>query len=159
MDYMKRSQHQQNVDKFMRLAKQVVPISPTIPPPEIRMLRARLIMEEAIETVAGLGVDMTFKSSPEPACFADIEFEDNGNPDLIEIVDGCADISVVTTGTLSACGVADCSVLETVDENNLMKFGPGGYEDPVTKKWIKPPNHKKPNIGWLLDQQARPHRT
>jgi len=47
------------------------------------------------------------------------ELED---PVLKDIINGCCDVLVVTTGTLSACGVNDIRPVEIVDENNLDKF-------------------------------------
>jgi predicted HAD superfamily Cof-like phosphohydrolase len=66
-----------------------------------------------------------------------------------EVIDGCCDLKVVTTGTLSAFGLPDELFQEEVDTNNLAKFGPGGRrrED---GKWVKPPNHKPPDIAGLL---------
>ncbi|RME74113.1 MAG: hypothetical protein D6785_16225, partial [Planctomycetota bacterium] len=74
-------------------------------------------------------------------------------PSLVEIADGCADIMVVTTGTLSACGISDIPLQEEVDQNNLSKFGPGGYER-EDGKWVKPPDHKPPKILKILEDQG-----
>jgi predicted HAD superfamily Cof-like phosphohydrolase len=43
---------------------------------------------------------------------------------------------------------------QAVDQNNLAKFGPGGHrrED---GKWVKPPDHKPPDIAGLLDKLAK----
>lgn len=82
-----------------------------------------------------------------------IDIQPDNKPDLVEIVDGLADISVVNTGTFSALGVADDLILETVDQNNLNKFGPGSYLD-SSGKWRKPPGHKKPDFLECLRQQG-----
>jgi predicted HAD superfamily Cof-like phosphohydrolase len=135
-----RSDHQKRIDMFMRLAGQEVPSLPALPAPEIRKLRASLILEEALETIDALG------------CHVEADGEGNywiGNPDgaadLALAIDGCADLSVVTIGTLTALGVDDQPVLRLVDDNNLAKFGPGGHRD-AGGKWIKPPGHKPPDI-------------
>ncbi len=155
-----RSEHQRRVDEFMRLAGQELPEAPCLPPPEIRKLRAKLILEEAFEIVSGLGLAMFVHVAdhgiiniPEDVgvTIDTVEFCEGPPADLIEIIDGGCDLKVVTTGTFSACGVDDELVQRLVDENNLAKFGPGGYrrED---GKWIKPPGHKPPDlaaaIGW-----------
>jgi predicted HAD superfamily Cof-like phosphohydrolase len=69
----------------------------------------------------------------------------------VEVVDGCADISVVTIGTLIAFGVDDETVLEEVDASNLRKFEPGSYrrED---GKWIKPPSWTPPDIEGAIER-------
>lgn len=157
MDYGKRSKHQQNIDKFMRLANQVVPVYPMVPDEPTRILRVRLILEEAFETAEAFGVQVGRKGGfNTPAIiFEDLQFQIVGECDLVKVVDGCADISVVTIGTLSACGVSDCAVLETVDLNNLAKFGPGGHRDPETGKWIKPKDHPVPDIPAVLNAMLR----
>lgn len=146
----------------MLRAGQAVPLEPCIPDDDTLVLRAKLILEEALETIHALGVSVqlkTFESKPYtlastqdqkndpkaqvPVISKDTELhfyrDANLTPDLTEIVDGCCDVRVVTTGTLSACGVPDYLVQLIVDDNNLSKFGPGGYrrED---GKWMKPPN-------------------
>ena len=115
----KRSLHQKRVDDFMVKARQFLPTIPTIPNATIRELRARLILEEALEAVKALGFVTraeTFETQ------TTIELEPLLEPDLVEIADGCWDISVVTTGTLSACGISDEKGQLLVDENNLAKF-------------------------------------
>lgn len=152
-----RSKHQQRVDEFMRLAQQEVPDYPvTELSEEVRILRAKLMHEEVMETInGGLGVSIhvelggnlgTVRLSPE-----NCRFVIDGKFDLTEIIDGCADVAVVTTGTLTACGIPDEPFQEEVDNNNLAKFGPGGHrrED---GKWIKPPNHQPPRIKELLEE-------
>jgi predicted HAD superfamily Cof-like phosphohydrolase len=151
-----RSPHQRRVDKFMRLAHQSVPLKPQILTPEQRVLRARLIMEEALETVEALGVKIEFSASIQHSDvtlelgFDDLKFRAEGVMDLVGTVDGCFDLRVVTTGTLSAVGVPD-SGQRIVDDNNLDKFGPGHSIDSFGKL-VKPPGHRPPNEAiaqWL----------
>lgn len=166
---MRKSRHQMNVEAFMLRMNnplQQVPILPAVPSPEVRTLRARLILEEALETIRALGVSVYFSEGTENA-YAHIthpkqewDFEPNDDLNFIEVVDGCCDIKVVTTGTLSALGVADEAVQDCVDLNNLMKFAPGHHFD-AGGKLIKPPGHRKPCLMDIifneLDQSsARP---
>jgi predicted HAD superfamily Cof-like phosphohydrolase len=146
-----KSPHQDRVEQFMKLANQIVPRFPTIPSEEIRHFRAKMILEEALETIAGLGYAVI--EDGVSGKHGRLTLMPSGEPDLIEIVDGCADVSVVTIGTLSACGVADAAVLFAVDMNNLAKFGPGSYrrED---GKWMKPPGHRPPDIAAILKEQV-----
>lgn len=145
-----KSEHQQRIEKFMELAGQKLPTKPTLPNLETRKLRAKLILEEALETVDALGLYAETDREAIDLRIDDIIFKELAEPNLIGIVDGCCDLSVVTIGTLSACGVPDIPVLQLTDENNLAKFGPGGYrrED---GKWIKPPNHKPPDYSKVLN--------
>lgn len=141
----------------MQKAQQDVPLKPVIPNEEVRLLRARLILEEALETIAALGfgvyVDEVKETSP-LVCSENVIFDGEGcEPDLIEIADGCADLSVVTIGTLSACGIADKPLLFAIDDSNLRKFDPGSYcrDD---GKWMKPPTWKKPPLDKVLRKQG-----
>lgn len=143
-----KSEHQKRVEELMHRAGQSVLETPMLPSEEVRYLRAKLIFEEALETIEALG----FKIQMKPFDL-DLEIVKGNDPNMTEIVDGCADIIVVTTGTLSAHGVADQAILKAVDENNLEKFGPGSYrrED---GKWMKPPGHKPADIMGLLVTQG-----
>lgn len=130
------------VDEFMRLAKQEIPEKPIEPSEEVRLLRAKLIYEEALETINALGVSIINN-----------EFKITGPFDMVEVVDGCCDLKVVTTGTLTAIGVDDIDVQLEVDKNNLDKFGPG-HSIREDGKLIKPPNHQPPNIRQILIEQG-----
>lgn len=151
-----KSAHQKRVERFMNLAGQAVPDGPIIPNEDTRMLRAKLILEEAFETISALGVDI----------FCDGDFDvvlrleditllvsEDRDCDLAEVVDGCCDIIVVTTGTLSAFGIVDDPCQIEVDNSNLRKFGPGGHrrED---GKWIKPDDWQAPDWKSILSQQG-----
>jgi predicted HAD superfamily Cof-like phosphohydrolase len=147
-----KTDHYKSVEKFMQLAGQDTPTKPTVLDEETRILRAKLIMEEALETVKALGVDADlFGAYSLVDCEEEINYTISGNYDfdMVEVADGCADISVVTIGTLIACGLPDGELLDMVDQNNLDKFGEGHYirED---GKLVKPPNHQPPDIkGWI----------
>lgn len=145
-----RSDHQQRVEKFMLLAGQSVAACPSLRGVEIRKFRAELILEEALETIQALGFNVVMKPFDGEL---EISSRQTHEPNLIEIADGCADIKVVTTGTLSALGISDIALQEEVDQNNLRKFGPGGYrrED---GKWIKPSGHLPPDIESVLVAQG-----
>lgn len=153
-----KSEHQIRVENFMKRALQDLPPKPFMPNVDIRMLRARLIMEEALETIQALGVEVIVDT---PYANVVVEFQKlrfglGLIPNMVEIVDGCCDLRVVTTGTLSALGVEDESVQRIVDQSNLKKFAPGGHMNLATGKWIKPPGFVGPQtaIAQELQQQA-----
>lgn len=181
---MHKTVHQRRVEAFMQQAGQEVPAVPTMPDPETRVLRAKLILEEALETIVrGLGVEVRIHHEDDGVMRSftidsksivsnqgnhfdheDVTLWVAREPDMQEIADGCADISVVTIGTLSACGIADEPLLAEVDEANLRKFGPGGYRSDGSDgnpagKWIKPKDWTPPNIQQVLDAQATPTRS
>lgn len=163
MRHSARTPHQQRVDFFMALAGQRLPQVPSLLTPLERELRARLIFEEVMETINDLGVVILFAVNgdqadlplnnplePDPKLRVyEHSYETVNYFDIVGVVDGCGDISVVTTGTLSALGVSDDLVLQAVDANNLAKFGPGHSFSPQGKL-IKPPGHTPPDLGVLL---------
>ena len=153
-DFLK-SPHQLRIEEFMRQAGQDVPETPAIPSDDVLVLRARLIFEEAIETIEALGcqLDVANIDLHTGRMQLGIIRNEDIDPDVIGVLDGCADLSVVTIGTLSAFGVADCPVLEEVDQSNLAKFGPGGHrrED---GKWIKPQDWQPPDLLAIYQEQG-----
>ena len=141
--------HQQRIEEFMRKAGQEIPAKPIMPSQEVRRLRANIFLEEALETIEGLGFQVVMKPFD-----GEIEVGPQvREPDIVEVVDGCGDLSVVTIGTLSAFGVKDEPILQAIDASNLQKFGPGSYRRESDGKWMKPPDHKAPDImGCLILQ-------
>jgi len=157
----------------MQFAKQELPDEPTLPDAKVRKLRAALIFEEAMETISALGVDIVMHVDTNMYVGGDSkrryfllnqahpdghgtvvshEYQASAPGNLQLIADGCADVSVVTVGTLSACGIADTPVLEAVDQNNLDKSGPG-HTWRKDGKLIKPPGHPEPALKEALEQQ------
>lgn len=151
------TKHFTRVRTFMQKAGQSTPATPEIPDESTRILRAKLILEEALETVEALGVRVKVDANDAGHVVLDrndgITFEAEGDVDLEGVVDGCADISVVTIGTLIAFGVDDEPVLEEVDGANLRKFAPGSYvrDD---GKWMKPPDWRPPDIMGVVERQT-----
>ena len=137
------TKHYQRVKSFMQKAGQETPASVAIPDEKTRHLRASLILEEALETVRALGFEVVAQGVR--VSEDDCVLKASGEHNLEGIIDGCADISVVTMGTLVACGVEDEPVLEEVDRANLRKFGPGSYVR-QDGKWMKPPDWQPPDI-------------
>lgn len=147
-----KSKWQQSIEEFMRKAGQAVPDKVTEPDEDTRLLRAKLIYEEAIETITALGVQMFFEYDGSDEGSAQLRFEVVGDFDLEGVADGCADILVVTIGTFSACGIHDNPVMHEVNQANLRKFDIGGYRRD-DGKWMKPPDWQPPDIMKVLESQ------
>lgn len=138
--------HYDRVKEFCRLAGQETPETITIPDAATRILRAKLILEEALETVEALGIKVYAGTASEtPLDHDTFRYEATGEVDVEMVADGCADISVVTVGTLIAFGIDDEALLAEVDAANLRKFGPGGYRRD-DGKWVKPPDWVAPDV-------------
>lgn len=103
---------QQQVREWMKQFGQETPEKPGIPSLETRKLRAKLILEEAFETIQALGFRPVFRDTYDNEAWTfcyktdrlELHHEDD-NVDLSLIADGCADLKVVTEGTLVACGL------------------------------------------------------
>lgn len=153
---MSKSLHQREVEEFMQKGGQTVPQVPTMPDEATRWLRAKLILEEALETVAALGFDLDRRgqrtlvhTSAQSHGDFTLSFSDVP-PNMIEIVDGCCDVAVVTTGTLSACGIPDVPFQHEVNQSNLSKFKPGWWKRD-DGKIMKSPEWCPPQIARILE--------
>lgn len=137
--------HYRRVYKFMTKAQQPCAHDGIVlPGKEVRKLRAKLIMEETLEQIKALGFD----------CRGTIYFDRELQPMLHEILDGCADVSVVNVGTMISCGVEDEPLLKLIDDSNMKKFGPG-HKFRDDGKLIKPVDWEKPDIqGWIREQNG-----
>lgn len=138
--------HLTNIENFMIGAKQEVPTKQIVPSSEVRILRAKLIYEECMETITALGIDFIMGK------FIDAG-EEHYNP--LGVLDGGCDVSVVTNGTLIACGLHTVfpEALYRVDNNNLSKVGPGAVwrED---GKLLKPPGYIPVDLTDLIERTS-----
>lgn len=102
---------------------QCVSDTPTIPSLEVRKLRAKLILEEALETIEGLGLEASIDDIP-VTNISDIDFSDFHitKPNLATIADGIADSIFVQLGTAVACGVDMEPIFEDVCRSNMSKL-------------------------------------
>lgn len=119
------------------------PASPA--PPALRdpELRARLIAEEAAETVAALvGSEHAGRILAEYAAGAAASGQ---KPDLVEAVDGLCDLIYVGYGTAEAVGVDLEPYFDAVHESNMAKTGEA--VDEHGKKGRKPPGWEPPTAA------------
>lgn len=106
---------QQQVAEWMQAFGQEVPDKVTMPSLEVRKLRARLILEEARETVTALGVYWDTDAGRWN--------ETNGTDHSLEMIaDGIADSLVVLLGTAVACGIDIKPVFDEVMCSNRSKM-------------------------------------
>lgn len=148
---MHRSDHQQRVDWFLDLAGQTRRTEIGFPDKKELEQQLNIILEEFEELCEACGYQLTGDADGDKIFIT----ESGDAADLVEAVDGCLDIAVVVTGLLSKMGVADEALQLEVNNNNLAKFDPagGGYRRD-DGKWIKPPNHPKPQILEILRKQG-----
>jgi predicted HAD superfamily Cof-like phosphohydrolase len=121
---------QQDIVTLMKQFDQQVKDSPELPDPDTRLLRARLVFEEALEFVKGCGCRVTMptpaSNDGKTAIIDDISvvLDPDGKPDLTEYVDGCIDQLVVTYGALNAAGVKAEPAWDEVQRSNMSKAWP-----------------------------------
>lgn len=126
------------------------PCSPAEPALRCVDLRARLIAEEAIETVyalVGCARGQTVIMEQMISVLQERTRAGKTEPDLLEAIDGCADTLVVTYGTLEALGVDGEPFTDEVMRSNMAKKG--GPVD-AGGKALKPPGWAPPDIAGVL---------
>jgi predicted HAD superfamily Cof-like phosphohydrolase len=137
---------QLQVEKFHRAFEITIGETPAIRDAD---LRAKLILEEAIETACALVGSRT-------ACgILNKHVDDlhnaglNDKTDLAEAIDGMCDVLVVVYGTAVACGVNLSPFFDEVMRTNMAKVG---GEVRADGKWLKPPGWKPPRIREMLEE-------
>lgn len=122
------TQEQRSVRDWMVAFGQETPNKPCIPSLEVRKLRAKLILEEALETILALGFEIDFNYK------CDEEWDEVA-PNLKEIADGCEDLKVVTEGTLVACGLLH---QQDIKETSLFnKHNDPLFDEVMRSNWSK----------------------
>jgi predicted HAD superfamily Cof-like phosphohydrolase len=119
---------QQDIVTLMKQYNQQVKDTPELPDPATRLLRARLVFEEALEFVKGCGCTVTASTigsngEKKTAVLEGVRVvpDPNGTPDFVEYVDGCIDQLVVTYGALNAAGVKVQPAWDEVQHSNMSK--------------------------------------
>lgn len=159
----------QKVKQFMQLFKQEIPPTPIIPSLEVRKLRARLILEEALETIEALGFEIDFQ-------YNDFNESEDG-PNLVKVLDGMCDLDYVNKGLAIAMGVQEDKLDDAfaeVHRSNMSKmwseeqleqgkldypsctiehYGGGLYRLIYFGKVIKSPNYSPANLEQFLPIQ------
>lgn len=113
----------------------------TIPGLEERVLLAKLVLEESLETIGALGCQVDRHTYEVRAGISDTV--DNQE----KIIDGACDLIYVATGVLTAMNVPDLPHLTEVCKANDRKFPDGKIAkwDAATGKYLKPDGWKGPD--------------
>src|SRR5579871_2729317 len=119
---------QEDIVTLMTQFEQEVRVAPELPDAATRLLRARLVFEEALEFVRACGCTVA-KNGADGAkqCVIDeicVVAAPDVPPDFTEYVDGCIDQLVVTYGALVAAGVKAQSAWDEVQRSNMSKGWP-----------------------------------
>lgn len=141
---------------------QKLPSVRCIPDAASAMLRARLILEEALETINALGVRLHV-NVPEGVPIKGMEdcflitapITDQPKIELAELIDGCCDLIYVAVGTMLVCGIPDLPHLDAVNRANIEKFPRGVATVNEHGKFQKPEGWRAPD-HWAV-MGATPH--
>jgi predicted HAD superfamily Cof-like phosphohydrolase len=119
---------QEDIVTLMTQFEQEVKSAPELPDAATRLLRARLVFEEALEFVQACGCTVSI-AGPDgmKATVIDeisVVAAPDVAPDFTEYVDGCIDQLVVTYGALVAAGVKAQSAWDEVHRSNMSKAWP-----------------------------------
>ena len=123
---------------------------PAVPSADRVKLRLRLIAEEFCETMRAAGVAVTAFGVERELARAIDEREDA--VDMVEFVDGLADLQVVIAGTELEFGVYGAAVLDEVMASNLSKIGSTVRDDGKIMK--DAPGFFRPDIAKVLKTQG-----
>jgi predicted HAD superfamily Cof-like phosphohydrolase len=139
---------------FMQKAGQATPEKLTVPSEQDRILRAKLILEEAFELIDdGLGISVVnFGHFLKPA---DFNYVITGEVDPVESMDGAADLFWTGVGGVAIIFGADLEpVLDEVDRSNQSKFIDGYRRE--DGKWQKGKSYSPADIKSVLRDRVRP---
>lgn len=142
----------EQVTEFHRAFGVPVHNTPRIPDKRRIQLRLRLIAEEFCELLAACGGAVS-SLSIDKLLAQSIEELNAGEPDLVEIADGLADLRVVICGTELEFGIDGEDVLAEVMASNLSKIGSSIREDGKVMK--DAPGFFRPDIAARLKKQGR----
>jgi predicted HAD superfamily Cof-like phosphohydrolase len=151
-----------DIRKFMEIAGQATRMTPTADiPDQERLLRAKLVLSEALEFVAAMGCDLVYveKASNPPRLYnMDCVLAPGKQIDLIEAADACADLRYVVIGSEITLGIPGDDVFDEVHRSNMTKFvWVDNVFDPhpvaqldTHGKVMKPSTYDPPNIAEVL---------
>lgn len=124
--------------------------TPGIPSAETRLLRARLILEEALEVVNALGFEISINRNTSEGEIDNLDslyFVNYHDGNMAEVIDGLCDIKYVVDGTADALGVDLEPFFEEVHHTNMQKLA--GPKD-ANGKQLKPEGWQPPRIADML---------
>lgn len=126
---------------------------PQIPPNDRVRLRAKLIMEEALETVCAL---LGHENKVHVKQFVELNnrwIDECVDPqtDLVEVADGLCDLIYVSLGCAVEMGLPIEELFAEVHRSNMLKVGASKRADGKT---MKPEGWQPPYLGKILDLYA-----
>lgn len=151
----RRATLQSQVRSFFAAVGQRQPEAPGVPPGPVVRLRAKLIVEEALEFIASV-VDLGNESTTKALQRAEttlMGIADTAplNVDLVEYADAAADVLFVAAGAFIDAGIDGDAVVAEVTRSNLTKAGAGRDESGKARKGA---GYSPPDIADVLREQG-----
>ena len=120
----------------------------TVPNMKTRMLRAKLLLEECLETINAMGIEVIATETGELSMASppNVLVRESGPVpvDIVKVIDGCTDLNYVSCGTLLSFGVPDVGHQEIVNVANMEKFPKGIAIMDSNGKYQKPEGWQDP---------------
>lgn len=122
--------------------------TPTMPDLKERILRANLILEEALEFVQALGLRIYWTGNNDPIISPDIEI----SPNLVAAADAIADLNYVVEGAAVTLGLDSEKLGDEVHRSNMSKVWPDGTvkHRESDGKVLKPPTYSPPDLQSII---------
>ena len=149
---LKKSEFSHRVRDFMIAGGQPVRDYPGDPGKDVRLLAARLLIEEALECVQALGVDIVRDGNRVDPQEVIGSLCVTGDADIVGVTDGACDTIFVSYWAMNALGISDYLPMLEVCDSNDRKFGPGSYKD-ENGKIRKPAGWVGPDIESAIAAQ------
>lgn len=157
---------QNKVKAFMDKVPQKTRHTPSVGTPDERKLRAKLILEEALEFIDACGLDLQILVSNGPTDEFPVKIEardlknntlffshNESKLNLIEMADAIVDIEYINLGSANTFGMQVEPLFDEVHDSNMAKFTGDGHRN-EDGKWIKPSDWKAPDIKGVLKSQG-----
>ena len=122
-----------------------------VPNEQTRLFRAKLLMEEVLETLNAMGVSVSALNISRNLSMENLSFnvprdDQEIKVDLLGVIDGCCDVNYVSVGILTSFGVPDAIHQSVVDLANMKKFPNQTMPEIKNGKYQKPPGWKDPRV-------------
>jgi predicted HAD superfamily Cof-like phosphohydrolase len=152
---------QEAIEDFMNRCDQEVRAYPGIPDDKVKLLRARLMVEELLGSKIGgsvFGVPLIINKSDEL-------IQSMFNDDLVGIADGLADVLYVVIGTAVAYGIDIQEIFDEVHRSNLSKtvwnedLERYTIEKDEFGKGLKPETYSPAELAPIIDRQIENGKT
>lgn len=149
------------VKEFHEKFNHPIRLTPTVPTTSERLLRVKLVMEEALEFASASGVDVCVghdlgvNSLLDGLCELLFDEADPSFVNVVEAADSLGDLRYVTDGANLTWGFPQEEILYEIHRSNLTKLGKNGL--PIYRKdgkVEKGPDYDKPHIKEILIEKG-----